>query len=280
MFAKTGRTVFLAAAAVFGVLAVPLQALWSFQSLDDGSFGRSRVYQFVFEGAFFAVVLSFLIGSSLGTGILSPGPCWRTFWEEIAMIVILAILIRRNGAVRANGLLAGAALGAGVWAFSALESMILLGSSGAEATFFSFVRHLPFGHVACTAILGAALSILFGERSSGSASASAILGALLLLTFPICIRLLWVGDIGISWFIKYLLLGTALWTVALILLVVRLYRHPEILPSLLSEPRSSSRDGSSLFGLLTFAAVTFFTGFFLTAGGIFFTRVVAPRIGL
>ena len=110
--------------------------------------------------------------------------------------------------------------------------------------------------------------------------------AFLLIIGAVGIRMLWVIDFGLPWFARYLVLGFVAWFMAMSLFAHRLAFHLELVPAVEAEPRfgAQARSGNasigSFWGFVGFVIVTFLTGFILTAGGLFFTRLVAPRIGL
>ena len=274
----------LLAAVAFGVMAVPVEGLWPFQALDDGSFGRGRLCRYVIEGVFLGLVSAEAFGCLLMPGEIfsSLGPCGRAVVEEAFKVVILlaVFLFASDHGPRENGLLAGAAFGAGFLAISAAQTVLLLAAAPAGTGFLAFARFLPFGHLAETAILGAALAGLLGF---GPPMRKAV--ALFLLAFAVGIHVLWVSGSGSYAFVKYLLLGFAGWFVAFLLLVHRLMFHPERMPILDAEPRSGaqSRSGEaavgSFWGFVGFVIITFISGFLLAAGGFFFNRLMAVQTG-
>ena len=144
--------------------------------------------------------------------------------EEAAKAVFLLAAFCIGGrTVRDYSIIAGAAIGAGFMAFSAVETAMLLPEGG---TFIAFARHLPFGHVASTAILGCALyGLRFGDTGALRAW-SAVLFAL-----PVLIHVLWVADIGIPWIVKYFAFGLISWGTAFFLLGLLLLTHREWLSS-------------------------------------------------
>ncbi len=267
-----------------GVLAIPIEALWVFQALDDGSLGRGRLYRYVFEGIYIAILSASMFGCLLQSGVCgSWGPGCRALAEECVKIIVLIFVFTgaSDHAPRENGLLAGAAFGAGFMSFSAAQCAVMLFQTPPGTGFFAFARFLPFGHVAETAILGAALAGLLGFGPPMRRTP-----AVLLILAAVGIHMLWVIDFGLPWFARYLVLDFLSWLIALSLFAHRLFFHPELLAVVEAEPRSGAhaRAGNLAFesfrGFVGFVIITFLTGFILTAGGLFFNRVIAPRIGL
>lgn len=226
LFLRGANPVFLAAAALFGILVVPIQASLTFMAVGGSGFGLSRFCRYMFNGAALAALLAGLFGFAPGCEglVSSPGPVVKALIEEAAKLVFLLVAFCIGGrTVREYSIIAGAAVGAGFMAFSAVETVTLLQGGG---TFIAFARNLPFGHVATTAILGYALyALLFGN--SGAFRAWAVV----LLALPILIHFLWVADIGIPWIVKYFVFGLISWVVAVLLLGLMLVLHQEWLSS-------------------------------------------------
>ena len=274
----------LLSAVAFGVMAVPVEGLWPFQALDDGSCGRGRLRRYVIEGVFLGLLSAETFGCLLMPGEIfsSLGPCGRAVVEEAFKVVILlaVFLFASDHGPRENGLLAGAAFGAGFLAISAAQTVLLLAAAPAGTGFLAFARFLPFGHLAETAILGAALAGLLGF---GPPMRKAM--ALFLLAFAIGMHVIWVSGSGSYAFVKYLLLDFAGWFVSFILLGHRLMFHPELMPIIEAEPRSGAQARSgdaavgSFWGFVGFVIVTFISGFLLAAGGFVFNRMMAAQAG-
>ena len=226
LYLRGANPAFLAAATLFGIFVVPIQASLTFMAVGGSGFGLTRFCRYMLTGAALAALLAGLFGFAPGCGgvVSSPGPIGKALIEEAAKAVFLLAAFCIGGrTVRDYSIIAGAAIGAGFMAFSAVETAMLLPEGG---TFIAFARHLPFGHVASTAILGCALyGLRFGDTGALRAW-SAVLFAL-----PVLIHVLWVADIGISWIVKYFAFGLISWGTAFFLLGLLLLTHREWLSS-------------------------------------------------
>ncbi len=138
--------------------------------------------------------------------------------EEIGkLLAVIIVARRRSDKYILNGLLFGAAVGAG---FAAFESAgyafrALLGNGGVSAMTQSILLRgmlAPFGHVAWTAIAAGALWRVKGDKtiSPGMLVNGRFLSAFII---PVVIHMLWNSPLPSTFFLKHLFLGVISWFV-------------------------------------------------------------------
>ena len=277
---------------VVGSFAVPLSTLVFF--LEANVWRDVSLYQIirlVFLGGVLSLLMSLFLFATPASGLLeaSVGASCAGVVEEVGKLVSLVCMVpgRRFGR-KLNGLLLGAAVGAG---FAAFESagyafMLLHGPGGILSCRANLILRgllAPFGHVAWTAIAGAALWRVKGD-SPPRPWMFANGRFLRLFAVPVLLHMLWNASLPVPFLVKYPLLGAVAWIVVFALVQegldeARAARGPGRAPARASFPEPS-RSGGAFRALFWFVVATFFTGFLLSAGAFFFTRVVAPRLGL
>ncbi len=216
---------------MMGSLAVPFAAVILFFELNtprNVSFHRVLIL-FSLGGvvSLFVSLLGFGIGGLSWLGASSAG-----IVEEIGKLIAV-MLVAREARYRyiSNGLLVGAAVGAGFavfesagYAFDALRSLqmvqqrgssfdIVLTMDGVNAMIDNIQLRAvlsPFAHVAWTAIAAAALWRVKGERPPALAM---LVDPSFAKTFliPVVLHMLWNSPIPNPFYLKYLVLGTVGW---------------------------------------------------------------------
>lgn len=222
-FAHFGNPKFLPGMIAVGSFAVPVATLLFFFEMNVWrNVSLYQVVKMLFLGGVLSLVFAMFgfrsgpggwLGSSLGAS--SAGVI-----EELAKLAALACLADSARFGRSlNGLLLGAAVGAG---FAAFESAgyafeALLGGGGmalgvCRGVLFDRGVLSPFGHVAWTAIAGAA----FWRAKRGSTSGFSAFFSwkfLRLFAVPVLLHMLWNSPWNPPFKLKFLLVGFVDWVV-------------------------------------------------------------------
>jgi RsiW-degrading membrane proteinase PrsW (M82 family) len=221
-----GNAKFLPGSMVIGSFVMPAAVLVLFYELNvPRNVSLLLVMRLLVLGGALSLVVSlvlFRVGADL-TSLL--GASAAGFVEETGKLAAVVFATRRLSPVRyrytLNGLLFGAAVGAG---FSAFESAgyafeYLLKSKSAETMAeVVLVRGMlsPFGHPLWTAITAAALWRIKGARNIDS-TMFAHASFVRLFVFSALCHVTWNSPLQLPFLAKYLLLGLAGWWVAVAL---------------------------------------------------------------
>ncbi len=204
---------------MMGSLAVPLATVFLFFELNTPrNIAFHHVLMLVAWGGVLSLGLS-LVGFSVSTfGWL--GASQAGIVEEVGKLLAAALIVRRpRYRYVLNGLLVGAAVGAGFavfesagYAFRALLSTRDLDAMTALIHRRAFLS--PFGHVAWTAIAAGALWRVKGDRPLRPAM---LVDPRFLKPFaiPVALHMLWNAPLPSPFLLRHLILGTVGWLVVL-----------------------------------------------------------------
>lgn len=203
---------------MMGSLAVPLATVFLFFELNTPrNIAFYQVLVLVCAGGVVSLFVS-LIGFRLSTfGWL--GASQAGIVEEIGKLVAVVLIVRnRNYPYVLNGLLVGAAVGAG---FAAFESAgyafrALLGATGTLDAMTQTIQLraflTPFGHVAWTAI---AAGVLWRVKGVGPFHPKLFVDRRFLKAFaiPVVLHMIWNAPLPSPLYVKHLVLGVVSWFV-------------------------------------------------------------------
>ncbi len=279
---------------LIGSFAMPLATLVFF--LEMNVWRNVSLYQmlrlFLFGGVLSIIVSLFFFDTSFSNWLeTSMGASNAGLVEEPGKLLALVLIAGKSKYNRKlNGLLLGAAIGAG---FAAFESAgyafcaFFEGKDALEACRENLILRgvlAPFGHVVWTAIAGAAIwrvkgdgPFRFGMLAKGK--------FLRLFAVPVVLHMLWNSSWQFPFLLKYVLLGVVGWAVAFALVQEGLRevaeeksgRECRAVPDVVINGKKQTI-GSMALAAFVFIVVTFATGFLIAAGGAFFSRVVLPAI--
>lgn len=201
-----------------GSFAVPLTTLIFFFEVNSRrNVSLYQVIRLLFLGGILSIILSLLLfeattklhmgwlGNSLAGLVEEPGK----------LLALLAVASNPRFAYKLNGLLFGAAVGAG---FAAFESAgyALQADNSSEMIDIITVRGLlsPFAHIAWTAMCGAAL---WRTKGNSRLSLKMLRDRRFLRVFIVAVasHMLWNCPIQLPFYGKYLILGLAVWIILL-----------------------------------------------------------------
>jgi protease PrsW len=202
---------------IMGSLAVPFATVILFFELNvPRNVPFHRVLMLVCFGGVVSLIVA-LFGFSVSSldwlGASSAG-----IIEEVGKLLTVVLIMRKSrDKYILNGLLYGAAVGAGFAFFEsagyAFEQLLDARSLGAATENIELRALLaPFGHVAWTAISGGALWRAKGE---GPITFHTLLAPTFLKAFliPVVLHMLWNSPIELPFLAKYLVIGAVAWFV-------------------------------------------------------------------
>ena len=285
---------------LLGSFAMPVVTLVFF--LEMNAWRNVSLYQvirfFILGGILSLIISLFFFDTAFSQKLNSAmGDSDAGIIEECGKLITLVLIAGRSKYDRKlNGLLLGAAIGAGFAAFesSGYAFRILIGAK--DGLNFGACRSniilrgilAPFGHVVWTAIAGAAIWRIKGGEPF-KLSLFAKWKFLRLFAVPVLMHMLWNSSWDPPFYLKYIIIAIIDWTVAFALVQEGLRELRECHDSPVSNaiPRTGvaqknihAEDKLTFTGLvwgaLVFAFVTFFTGLLLAAGSAFFNKVILP----
>ncbi len=290
---KFGNLNLIPGMVVIGSFAVPVATLLFFMEMNVwrnvSLFQTLRV--FFFGGVLSLLLVLFGFDSSLGRWLdNSMGASCAGVIEEIGKLAALAFLARSSRYDRLlNGLLLGAAVGAGFAAFEssgyAFCALLSSGDAALSACRYNIILRgvlSPFGHVVWTAMAGAAL---WRAKNGGRIAASSFFKwkFLRLFSVPVLMHMLWNSDWNPPYMLKYLLIGIIDWIVVLAIVQegleevravccegARTVRSADLVAK-----GSTKVFGSMLAGVFAFCAVIALTGFIFALGWQLCARLFA-----
>jgi RsiW-degrading membrane proteinase PrsW (M82 family) len=202
---------------IMGSLAVPFSTVILFFELNaPRNVPFHRVLMLVCFGGVVSLIIALFGFSYSNLGWL--GASSAGIIEETGKLLTVALLMRRSGGKYIlNGLLYGAAVGAGFAFFEsagyAFEQLLKAQNLGAATENIQLRALLaPFGHVSWTAISAGALWRAKGDGplNFGTLTAPSFLKAFLI---PVILHMFWNSPIQLPLLTKYLLVGIIAWFV-------------------------------------------------------------------
>ena len=208
---------------VIGSFAVPLSVTVLFYELNTPrNVSIVRVVQFMIVGGAASILFSLVFGD------LTPlfgmfGPPAAGAIEECGKLAAVCALYEGSKNLRArypyllNGLLLGAAVGAGFAAFESAGYALAIGlqDTGAMVQNIAFRGLLsPFGHIVWTAI---AAGVYWRQRRVHSNAWQTFADRSFLLVFavPVALHAIWDMDFWIPFYGKYVLIGAVGWVIVI-----------------------------------------------------------------
>lgn len=198
---------------IVGSFAVPLATLVLFFELNTPkNVSIMRVMQLVVLGGVVSIGISLLLFrlTNLSSWL---GPPAAAFVEEVGKLAALLVLARfaqqERYSFALNGLLFGAAVGAGFAAFESAGYALRIGLRSADDMLTNItVRGLlsPFAHIAWTAIAAAAV---WRVRAGGETLMQALAHRRFLVLFavPVALHFAWNASFQLPFMLKYVVLG-------------------------------------------------------------------------
>lgn len=287
---------------LLGSFAMPVVTLVFF--LEMNAWRNVSLYQvirfFILGGILSLIISLFFFDTAISQKLNSAmGDSDAGIIEECGKLITLVLIAGRSKYDRKlNGLLLGAAIGAGFAAFesSGYAFRILIGTK--DGLDFVACRSniilrgvlAPFGHVVWTAIAGAAIWRIKGSEPFRP-SLFAKWKFLRLFAVPVILHMLWNSSWNPPFCLKHVAIAIIDWTVAFALVQEGLRElrkcHDSPGSNAISRtgvaPKSIRAEDRLTFigfiwGALAFAIVTFFTGLLLAAGSTFFSTVILPAL--
>lgn len=206
-----------------GSFAVPLSMIIFFVEINvRKNVSLYQVVRLVFAGGVLALVLSLVIYSvtdALKLGWLGA-PIAGLVEEPGKLLALLLVINSPRHRHILNGLLFGAAIGAGFAAFESAGYALRVGLEDAEAmkdTIMSRGMLSPFGHIAWTAMCAAALWKVMGSEKFRF---SMLKDMRFLRVFAIAVALhaTWNWSFNLPFYGKYLILGVVAWIIIIALI--------------------------------------------------------------
>ena len=198
---------------IVGSFAVPLATLVLFFELNTPrNVSIMRVVQLVVLGGAVSILISLALFrlTNLSSWL---GPPAAAFVEEVGKLAALLVLARfahqQRYGFALNGLLFGAAVGAGFAAFESAGYALRIGLRSADAMLDNITLRgvlSPFGHIAWTAIAACAV---WRVRAHGSTLMQALFDRrfLVLFTVPVVLHFTWNSAFQLPLMLKYVGLG-------------------------------------------------------------------------
>ena len=208
---------------IVGSFAVPLSMVILFVEINARkNVSLYQVVRLIFAGGVLGLVLSLILYSVTDT--------MKLYWlgDTIAGLVeepgkLLAVLLVINSMWHRyilNGLLFGAAIGAGFAAFESAGYALHIGLQNTAAMTHNIMTRgmlSPFGHVAWTAMSAAALwKVLGPERFRFSMVKD--LRFLRIFAIAIALHMIWDWSFDLPFYGKYLILGAVAWIIIIALI--------------------------------------------------------------
>jgi RsiW-degrading membrane proteinase PrsW (M82 family) len=201
---------------MMGSFAVPLATLIFFVEINARrNVSLYQVIRLLFLGGILSLIFSllfFMVTDKLGVGWL--GASVAAFAEEPGKLLALFIVINLpKYRYRLNGLLFGAAVGTGFAAFESAGYAFRMGLHNTDLMKDTImVRGMlsPFGHIAWTAMCGAALWRVKGDSKFAFAMVQDK-RFLKVFGFAIVLHMLWNTPWNFPFYSKFVILGTAAW---------------------------------------------------------------------
>lgn len=210
---------------VVGPFAAPLAILILFMELNAlRNISMLRTLLVFLVGGCASILVTLVLGKYFDLGHDMMGALMNSGVEEVSklLIVYIALVRMKNCKSILNGMLIGAAVGAG---FSAFESAGYALQYGFDAIYLR-AFFAPGGHVVWAAIAGAALIIAKGQDDlSLSVLSKGAFWRLFLI--PVGLHLLWNWEIPVDFiaemgYLRHVILLVFVWIIALILIAMGL----------------------------------------------------------
>lgn len=203
---------------MIGSFAVPLATLIFFLEVNARrNVSLYQVIRLVFLGGIISLMVTLVLSEFIGGLAGWLGASVAGLSEEPSkLLALVSIAGLAKYRYRINGLLFGAAVGAGFAAFESAGYALRIGfAAGSSAMHANIVlRGLlsPFGHIAWTAMTGAALwNVKGGQKFSPSMLFEPRFVRVFLMA--VALHMLWNSPLELPFFGKYLALGAVAWTV-------------------------------------------------------------------